>query len=211
MNRSSWDSLSDATDSSSAESTRGSSVSNSFRPALLAKHMTCRRSGKLRSRRMSPASSSLSSSRVIVVPSSIMRSRIASVGIPPTPAPRMIRSALYCARLKPDGSTTLAKARLTIDAVRSSAIVASWAVERKGLPCRISLWMALVRFRFGCFAGATGSCARRSGCHNNTCYDKYLPARVKAFWGPSLASLMHLTVEHDYQKWSLVRASGVVS
>ena len=82
-----------------------------------------------------------------MVPSSIMRSRIESVGIPPVPAPRMMRSALYWARLNPDGSTTLATARLTTDAVRSRAIVASCAIERNGLLCRSSVWIALARTR----------------------------------------------------------------
>jgi len=45
---------------------------------------------------------------------------------------------LYWARLIPDGSTTRASARLTTDAVRSSATVASCATERNGLVCRIS-------------------------------------------------------------------------
>jgi hypothetical protein len=84
-----------------------------------------------------------------------MRSRIDSVAIPPVPAPRMIRSALYWARLSPYGSTTLANARFTIDAVRSRAIVASWAVDRNGFVWRISLWTALDLLRLGGLGVAT--------------------------------------------------------
>jgi hypothetical protein len=51
----------------------------------------------------------------------------------------MIRRALYCATLRSYGSRTRANVRFRTDAVRRSAIVASWAVERNGLDCRISL------------------------------------------------------------------------
>src|SRR5437773_97999 len=76
--------------------------------------------------------------RVIVVPSSIIRSRIARVGTPPAPAPRMIRRALYWARLNPCGSTVRAIARRTTDAVRRRAIAPSCPRERNGFPWRIS-------------------------------------------------------------------------
>src|SRR5256714_3869519 len=76
--------------------------------------------------------------RVIVVPSSIIRSRIARVGTPPAPAPRMIRRALYWARLNPCGSTVRAIARRTTDAVRRRAMAPSCPRERNGFPWRIS-------------------------------------------------------------------------
>jgi len=75
---------------------------------------------------------------VIVVPSSIMRSRIASVAMPPVPAPRMMRNALYWAKLNFHGSSTRANARPITDAVRSKAMVASCFLERKGRLCLIS-------------------------------------------------------------------------
>ena len=96
---------------------------------------------------------------MIVVPASIIRSRIARVGIPPVPAPRMMRKALYWARLSPDGSTTRASARLTTDAVRKSAMVASCPRERNGRRWRISDWM---RERLGIDDRCQEYC-----CHDN--------------------------------------------
>src|SRR5690606_23376777 len=98
----------------------------------------------------STSGSSSLSRRVLVVPSSIMRARIARVAMPALPAPRMMRSALYWARLSPEGSITRDSARRTTEAVRSSATVASWPVEWNAARCPISCWTLLpVSLRIG--------------------------------------------------------------
>ena len=106
---------------------------------------TCRRSGVDRSRMTWPAVSSLSSSRVIPAASSTIRSRIASVGNPASPAPRRMRSTLYCWIVMPCASTTCARCRCITAAVRRMLTTTSSAEDRKGLVCLISSWSVLLR------------------------------------------------------------------
>jgi len=102
---------------------------------------------------------------------------------------------LYWARLSWYGSTTLAKARFTMDAVRSRAIVASCAVDRNGLVCRISLWTALDLLRLGCLRLATVGIGERLNCSSNTCYDNYYPFGVKPRLPLSTTAARHHSVE----------------
>jgi hypothetical protein len=62
---------------------------------------------------------------------SIIRSPMVRVGKPPGPAPRRIRSTLYCWGVTPCGSITCARRRFTASAVRSKQSVACCSRERK--------------------------------------------------------------------------------
>jgi hypothetical protein len=81
------------------------------------------------------ATRSLRSSRStsLVTPGvcSIMRSPMLNVGKPSGPAPRRIRSTLYCCGVIPCGSMTCARLRFTASAVRNKPSVACCSRERK--------------------------------------------------------------------------------
>ena len=69
---------------------------------------------------------------------SIIRAAISSVGRPASPAPRRMRSTLYCCSVIPWGSTTAESAVRNLSAVRSSVTTASSAGDANGLVCLIS-------------------------------------------------------------------------
>ena len=69
---------------------------------------------------------------------SIIRAAISRVGRPASPAPRRMRSTLYCCRVMPWASTTRDSAVRTRSAVPRRVTTASSAADAKGFFCWIS-------------------------------------------------------------------------
>ena len=69
---------------------------------------------------------------------SIIREAISRVGRPSSPAPRRMRSTLYCCRVMSCASVTRLSASRTRSAVASSVTTASSAADSNGRVCLIS-------------------------------------------------------------------------
>src|SRR6266581_4713979 len=124
---------------------RGASRSASAsRPAGVIQASTWRRSCRQRLRRTTLLASRRPRSRVTPGLFSIIRWPISRVGRPEEPAPRRIRSTLYCCRVIPRASTTPERTRLRRSVVRRRATTPSAALDANGRPCLISFWMALI-------------------------------------------------------------------